>query len=151
MPMKVGYSKKFVPFLFVRYLFMKSIVWNLASVIVATLFIPFLIHTDVKAQTTVNICNRTAAVETAILAAISDTNDCTMVTDTQLTAITELDLSGQGIDSLQSGDFAGLSGLTTLNLSVNRLTTLPAGLFSGLTNLVGVDSVGQSRIWIALP
>ena len=172
--MKVGYSKKFVSFLFARYLFMKSIGWNLASVIVATLLIPFLIHTDVKAQTTVDICSRTDQVETAILAAINGVDPapdpaitCTTATDTQLAAITELDLGNKSILSLKSGDFDGLTGLTilrlhnntinslpaniftdltnlrTLNLSLNNLSSLPAGLFNGLTNLVGVD-VGRN-------
>ena len=140
--MKVGYSKKFVSFIFARYLFMKSIGWNLASVIVATLLIPFLIHTDVKAQTTVDICSRTDQVETAILAAINDVDPapdpaitCTTATDTQLAAITELDLGNKSILSLKSGDFDGLTGLTILRLHNNTINSLPANIFTDLTNL----------------
>ena len=122
---------------------MRSRGWNLASVIVATLLIPFLIHTDVKAQTTVNICSRTSEVQTAILAATPAT-DCAMVTDAQLLTITTLDLSGQSIGSLHSGDFAGLTGLTTLNLMNNALGTLPRGIFSGLNSLTSVRVEGQT-------
>ena len=70
------------------------------------------------------ICSRTLQVRNAILAAISETDDCAAVTFAQLAAITELDLSDptqdtvstdpnvntdtnlrDDIETLQSGDF----------------------------------------------
>ena len=50
------------------------------------------------------ICERTAAVQTAILAKIPSVSDCALVTDEQLAAITgELDLSGESITALAAG------------------------------------------------
>ena len=86
---------------------------------------------------TVNICDRTDAVETAILADSATGSDCTMVTAGELAAITSLDLSS--ITSLQAGDFAGLTGITTLDLSFNSLTTLPSGVFAGLSMLTTLN------------
>ena len=80
-------------------------------------------------------CSRTQQVQTAILAAITETNECTEVTVDQLTAITELDLFNQSITALQSGDFAGLTKLQTLLLNGNSLSTLDADIFDGLSAL----------------
>ena len=89
------------------------------------------------------ICERTAAVQAAILAAISGVNNCANVTQTQLAGISSLVLNGTlddmgnpvGITALATGDFDGLSGLTLLNLSTNPLTGLPQGVFDPLTKL----------------
>ena len=82
------------------------------------------------------ICERTAAVQTAILAKIPSVSDCALVTDEQLAAITgELDLSDESITALAAGNFDGLTALTSLNLGDNTLTTLPAGVFDELTAL----------------
>ena len=95
-----------------------------------------------QAQTIVNICDRTDAVETKLLELISETNDCAAVTDQMLAGITgSLILSRTNfnapptITSLKTGDFSGLSGVTTLNLRSQGLTTLPEGVFNGLTAL----------------
>ena len=88
------------------------------------------------------ICNRTPQVEAAILNRITATNDCAMVTVDQLATITELDLSNEGITSLLSGDFAGLTALQELDLSGNDLTQLDATLFVGLTALQELDLSG---------
>ena len=48
-------------------------------------------------------------------------------------------LSGQGIKSLSSGDFNGLSNLEDLYLDNNRLSSLPADVFAGLSNLQNLD------------
>ena len=85
------------------------------------------------------ICNRTQEIQNAILAQITETNDCMMVTTTQLQAITTLDLSGQSIQTLQVGDFASLTALTSLNLSGNALMTLPATIFADLIALTNLD------------
>ena len=49
------YHPKFESFIFPRY-FMR--VCHLASAMIVTLFIPFLIQNNVQAQTTVDICDR---------------------------------------------------------------------------------------------
>ena len=85
-----------------------------------------------------NICDRTLEVETALLAAVSSTV-CTVVPGSQLAAVASLDLSSQSISSLQTGDFAGLTGLTTLDLADNALTALPGGVFTPLTSLTTLD------------
>ena len=91
----------------------------------------------------VNICDRTAQVETAILAELSH-SDCSAVTSAELAVIgyaippysgRGIDLSGMGITSLQAGDFSGLSSLQTLGLDGNALASLPEGVFSGLSSL----------------
>ena len=89
------------------------------------------------AQTsTVNICDRTPQVEAAILAAIYPSPACEAVPESDLAGISELSLDFDGITSLASGDFTGLSALQTLSLFENALTTLPAGVFDGLSALV---------------
>ena len=91
--------------------------------------------TRAAATTGVNICSRTDQVEAAILAAITPSPACTSVTAMQLASITMLDLTGQSIATLLSGDFDGLTGLTELDLSGNNIDTLPADIFDGLTAL----------------
>ena len=93
-----------------------------------------------QAQTIVNICERTPAVEDSILASVQvRTDDCAEVTDSMLAGITNLNLSYRGITALQAGDFAGLTAMTSLSLNGNSLTTLPAGIFSDLTALNVLD------------
>ena len=92
-----------------------------------------------------NICDRTPAVETALLAAVTAT-DCAFVPDSQLAAVTSLDLSSQSISALQADDFAGLTGLTSLDLADNALTTLPAGVFTPLTSLTSLDLRGNTGL-----
>ena len=124
---------------------------SVVSVTVLTLFFSFLVQDAVKAQTIVNICDRTDQVEATILVAINNADPppstpvtCSTVTNTQLAAITRLELNDRtliddtdDITELKAGDFAGLTGLTFLNLSGNKLTTskLPSNIFSSLTNL----------------
>ena len=86
------------------------------------------------------ICSRTQEVQTAILAQISETNECAEVTADQLTQITgTLRLGNENIASLKSGDFAGLTGLRTLFLNDNQLMTLDADIFAGLTALTWLN------------
>ena len=56
-----------------------------------------------------------------------------------LAGITSLDLSGQSISALASGDFAGLTGLTTLNLNANSLAELPEDVLDDLAALTTLD------------
>ena len=82
------------------------------------------------------ICDRTLKVQQAILDKLTAVNECQNVTATHLSGITgTLRLTSQGIGSLKTGDFTGLSGLEQLELDQNSLTTLPPGLLSGLSSL----------------
>ena len=85
--------------------------------------------------TDAKIYGRTQQVQDVIVAGLSGINDCALVTDAHLAAITTLNLSGQGMTALRADDFAGLTQLQELRLSGNALTTLPTGVFSGLTTL----------------
>ena len=85
---------------------------------------------------TAGICGRTKAVRDELVAAIPVINNCAVVTDAHLAAITDtLSLSSQNITALAAGDFAGLTSLTVLHLDDNALTSLPTGVFDGLTAL----------------
>ena len=83
------------------------------------------------------VCDRTAAVRDAIVAAVTEVSACTDVTAAHLSGITELDFSGGSLTALtlQSGDFSGLNGLQTLNLKSITLSSPPADLFDGLIAL----------------
>ena len=83
----------------------------------------------------IGVCEHTPQVRDAILAALGET-DCASVFDAELATITGfLSLSGQGITSLQLGDFHGLTALTSLYLAENQLESLPEGIFADLTAL----------------
>ena len=84
----------------------------------------------------VGICERTPAVQTAILGKISGISACADVTTAHLAAIGgTLDLAYESIAALAEGDFAGLTSLETLLLNNNALTSLAANTFAGLTSL----------------
>ena len=85
---------------------------------------------------TPGICDRTQVVRDGILDEVPGVTDCKAVTVANLAAITgTLDLEDEGITSLQSGDFAGLTALDRLYLPDNDFSSLPLGVFSGLTGL----------------
>lgn len=84
-------------------------------------------------------CDRTAEVLAGIVKAVPNINECGFLRSAHLAEITELDLSNQGISSLKSGDFAGLSALERLLLNDNQLTILPADVFSDLAALVVLE------------
>ena len=88
-----------------------------------------------EAEDATGVCDRTEQVRDAIVAAVSGVDECADVTESHLSAITSLDLSDEGIGSLQSGDFAGLTGLAQLVLEDNDLTGLPSDLLDGLSAL----------------
>ena len=88
---------------------------------------------------TPGICDRTQQVQDVILDGLADVSECAAVTVADLESfMVSLDLAGESIASLKSGDFAGLSNLLTLELSRNTFTTLPANVFSGLTSLTSL-------------
>ncbi len=98
--------------------------------------------------TTAGVCGRTSGVFQAIThaAGFADAARCDEVTDSALAGIASLDLRNKGLDSLQSGDFAGMSGLQTLHLNQNELTDLPEGLFAGLSSLHSLYISGNTLI-----
>ena len=83
------------------------------------------------------LTGRTQKVVDTIVEAISGVTACADVTATHLENIASLsfDVLTVRLASLQSGDFAGLTGLTTLDLSDHHLSQLPAGVFDSLTDL----------------
>ena len=85
-----------------------------------------------------SLSDRTSEVVDAIVDALPDADSSDDVTDADLDSITSLDLSG-AVDSLQNGDFSGLSALETLNLDSNSLTTIPRNVFNGLSALKDLD------------
>ena len=107
---------------------------------------------EITVAPSTNICLRTTEVRDAILDAITPRPDCTAVPVTALAGITELDLSAQGITSLQSGDFAGLGSLANLFLQGNSFranTGLPAGIFDDVLNTVtSVNIIGSTGLVI---
>ena len=85
---------------------------------------------------TPGICGRTQIVYEIIVDYLSDRDNCAEVNVADLESFTlSLEMAGENIASLKSGDFAGLSNLQTLELSRNTFTTLPANVFSDLSNL----------------
>ena len=78
-----------------------------------------------------SVCDRTYQVSDAIVTA-SGAATCAHITSRHLREITSLDLRGQGIASVNVGDFDGLVRLHTLDLSDNILRALPQGVFDQL-------------------
>ena len=78
--------------------------------------------TDVADFVPVN--QRTQQVQDAIVAAVPGVNNANDVTEAHVAAITVLDLSGQSITSLKSGDFYGFTALTTLQLHNNSISDI---------------------------
>ena len=83
----------------------------------------------------VPVANRTSQVRDAIVAAVPNVTDAVDVTESQVAAITNLNLRNKGIASLKTGDFSGMTSLSNLNLFGNQISSLPAGTFDGLTAL----------------
>ena len=102
----------------------------------------------------VPVADRTPQVRDAIVAAVPNVTDAADVTESQVAAITVLNLRNQGISSLITGDFSGMTSLTNLNLFRNQLSSLPAGIFNGLTALstlrLGGNAVDPMPIIVSL-
>ena len=93
------------------------------------------------------ICNRTAEVQTAILAALTGSPTCATVTDTQLASITSLTFFFYPNSSIPPADFAGLTGLTSLSLLfLSALTTVPDDAFTDLTALEYLSISSNSNL-----
>ena len=92
----------------------------------------------------ISVADRTPQVRDAIVAAVPNVTDAASVTESQVAAITSLDLRSKGISSLKTGDFSGLTALTNLNLFRNQLSSLPPGIFTGLTALTTLRLGGNA-------
>ena len=92
-----------------------------------------------QAQTQSGVCDRTPQVRDALVAIVGGEVTCADVTPDQLGRISVLSLGSERIETLQSGDFAGLTNLEQLDLYDNDLTTLPPNVFAGFTNLRRLD------------
>ena len=86
------------------------------------------------------VCGRTQQVRDELLAGVRRNDDavanCSQVTTAHLEALTgALNLIGEGLIGLKSGDFANLLSVSDIYLYDNDLQTLPAGIFEDLANL----------------
>ena len=88
---------------------------------------------------TPGICDRTQKVHEIIVYYLGEAGvdrTCAGVNVADLESFTAfLEMPNEGIASLKTGDFAGLTNVTRLGLGRNSFTTLPANVFSGLTSL----------------
>ena len=82
----------------------------------------------------------------ALLAAIADEDDCAQVTAEQLAALAVLTVEGSSLNSIRSGDFAGLSGLRTLSIRDTGLRTVPPRAFLGLADLESLVLHGNDAL-----
>ncbi len=123
---------------------------KLVVFVLATFLMIFNFHIETEAQngentdTILAVSDRTTAVQDAIVAAVDGVTDAANVTNTQLAAITSLNLRNKSITVLKSGDFDGMTGLTSLNLYGNQLSSLPNGIFEGLTALTTLRLGGNT-------
>ena len=94
-----------------------------------------------SAQTTsADVCNRTAEVRDAVIAAVSGKSTCQAITNTDLAGITTLAISAKPyLTSLKAGDFAGLTSLTRLEIGNTALSSLSAGVFNEPTSLTTLE------------
>ena len=82
------------------------------------------------------VCDRTLPVCYEIARRVNkDFVDYAEITKEDISKISHMNVSWDGVTSFKDGDFAGLNNLETLYLIENTLTTLPEGIFSDLSNL----------------
>ena len=82
------------------------------------------------------VCDRTLPVCYEIARRVNkDFVDYAEITKEDISKISHMNVSGDGVTSFKDGDFAGLNNLETMYLTDNTLTTLPEGIFSDLSNL----------------
>ena len=82
------------------------------------------------------VCDRTPPVCYEIARRVNkDFVDYAEITKEDISKISHMNVSWDGVTSFKDGDFAGLNNLETLYLTDNTLTTLPEGIFSDLSNL----------------
>ena len=119
-----------------------------------TFLLTFLLTIGTANSDVTPVTDRTQAVQDAIVAAVPNIDAAADVTETHLTAITDLNLRNKGITELKSGDFSGMTALTNLNLYSNLLSNLPDGIFEDLTALttlrLGSNSVDPMPLIVTL-
>ncbi len=108
----------------------------------------------ITASVGVNICGRTPQVRDAIVEESAAT-ECTSVTDlatigTDILDFFNLFFQGSEIQSLQFGDFDGLTGLRRLRLRNTGLTSLPPDIFRDLHSLVLLELIRNPNL-VTLP
>ena len=106
--------------------------------VAAAVLLAFTVLLSPPALAQSGVCGRTAQVRAALLGGVQANDDaitdCSQVTTAHLQALNgTLNLNGQGIAGLKSGDFANLTNLANLFLDNNDLQTLPDGVFGGLS------------------
>ena len=109
--------------------------WSMGSAGLLFLLTLSLFGLSSTAQAQSGVCDRTPQVRDALVAIVGGGVSCAAVTADQLGRISVLSLGSERIATLQSGDFAGLTGLEQLDLYDNDLTALPPNIFAGLTKL----------------
>ena len=104
--------------------------------------------TDVDETSITPVNQRTQQVQDAIVEAVYDVDSADAVTPAHLTVITYLSLSFQGITSLKSGDFSGLTALTELELYGNSISDIsPLEDLTALTHLyLGDNSISDVSV-----
>ena len=80
----------------------------------------------------IEVCDRSRPVRDELVNAVAGGKDCDEISAHDLAGLSTLDLSDSDIDSLQAGDFSGLTTVTELDLTGNDLASLPTGAFEGL-------------------
>ncbi len=90
-----------------------------------------------RGEVTGGVCDRTEQVKNGLVTATGADN-CSLVTDDMLAAITVLNLNDTGLRALHRDDFDGLTSLKFLYLEDNELTLdgLPAGIFTSLPSII---------------
>ena len=92
-----------------------------------------------------SVCDRTPEVRTALVDGFTGLG-CADITAAHLASLTGgLSLDREGITSIKSGDFNGLSSIEEITLSNNSLTELPEGIFDDMASL-SVLSLNNSRL-----
>ena len=112
---------------------------------ITVLIIVIDVNDTVRSARFVPVAHRTPQVRDAIVAAVPNVTAAVNVTESQVAAITNLNLRNRGITKLKTGDFSGMTALKNLNLFGNQLRSLPARTFSGLTTL-SVLRLGRNTV-----
>ena len=115
--------------------FLRSIPLTTIVIVVLLVLATGSVSAAPRQQAVVDICGRTPEVQTAILAKV-DGATCSTITDAQLADITGLlDIIGYSSSSIDSSEFAGLTGVSFLKIADSAIETLHPGAFEDLTGL----------------
>ena len=99
---------------------------------------------EVRATPSGGICGRTPQVRDFILVRLHGATGCGGVTADHLASITEgIYVNHLDIASLKAGDFDGLTAVPEVDLSGNRISSLPAGIFDDLAAMTWLNLDGN--------